>query len=144
MGCGCGDRYVGDGMRTNAAMCLTCPGFRRTVKADWSVSAVCSIDGKPFLPAGLRAGPCPLGRHVDAEGLVTWRGVRWRGTPDPLRRRLRRLGVELKRGPLPGCGCVHRLKAWTEGVAERVRGVWVAAAACVIQTAPGGADGADD
>lgn len=135
--CGCG--VTAETRRTNAAMCVLCPELGMRVRADWSTVAVCTVDGRAFGPRGERREACPRGRHADEQGMVRWLGSRWRGVPYPLRVRLRRRGVELKRGPLPGCGCIDRVKAWTEGVGERVKrawGVW----AVVLQPVPDGLD----
>ena len=74
----------------------------------------------------------------DADGLVTWLGVRWRGVPRPLRRTLIRREAEKacargrcvtrekKRAALAkfdGCGCIDALKtAWE--VLLRKRAKW--------------------
>jgi hypothetical protein len=142
--CGCGGDQNRE--RTNAAMCAACPALGRKMwgpgREHWVTQAVCTVDGRAFDLRGQRAAewPCPKGWHADERGMVRWLGIRWRGVPYPLRVRLRRWGVEFKRGPLPECGCMDRVKAWTEGVGERVRRAWARGVACVVQPAPTWAD----
>jgi len=85
-----------DARRTRSAMCAACPRLR-----NWTV---CSIDNQP---ASGRTH-CPKGRFPDAHGVVRWMRVRWYGVPYPLRVTVAALRAARK--PLPGCGCIVRLK----------------------------------
>lgn len=103
-------RLMGEqAVQTRVAMCLGCRHARGTL---------CGVDGHS-IPMHARGVGCPTGRHPDADGHVTWMGVRWVGVPWIVRvwrwseaRDERWLGV-------PGCGCVVvvkrawlRLKGW--------------------------------
>lgn len=63
---------------------------------------------------------CPKGWHT-RDGKVRWKWFLWWGVPAPRRVVLSVQGVKL-REPLPGCGCLVRLKALTDrwGLSERV------------------------
>ena len=68
----------------------------------------CSLDPKPaIVRVTLRS--CPIGRHPDDQGRVRWWGVTWRGVPAFLRPLLPKPDQAL-------CGCVDRLKGWTERI----------------------------
>lgn len=95
-------------LQTVVGMCASC----RYVPDDMGVSKPCPKAHRllPLSESVRRSWiTCELGRWPDAEGVVTWRGRRWFGVPDPLRWRVMfRLGRE---GALPGCGCDVENKA---------------------------------
>lgn len=55
---------------------------------------------------------CPKGWHTTGQQ-IRWWGLHWWGVPAPRRVVLSVAGVKL-REPLPGCGCLVRLKALTD------------------------------
>lgn len=149
---GCGGCNVIDRDTTAVFMCLSCEHAR----ASRFVS--CSIRGRPLVsqvcggvlksdapmarPAARTPGACSreqsdCPRGPDSRGLVRWFWMRWRGVPAPLRWVLsdpdlcgllghdRPAAIE----DFPGCGCIDRLKIWTEGLARwlgwDVRDHWV-------------------
>lgn len=95
-------------------MCYTC-GYRPTCP----IYAACTVDGKPATFNRKPGWECPIGRWPDAGGLVRWMGLRWMGTPKPVR-----VWVGLLKawsayrqvqspGYFPACGCIYPLKrAW--------------------------------
>lgn len=106
-------------------VCAACPHGRGLVK--------CTLSGSPIVEqvcGGVlkaKAGfACPIGKGPDEGGLVRFWRVRWRGVPFPLKLRLRfgwrRLGAPApaRWRDMPGCGCIHVLKAAWENVPDLV------------------------
>jgi hypothetical protein len=94
-----------DEQRARAVMCHTCAHALRDMAHPVAIGAVeCRISGKPISwHIGTPAPSCPRSRHG---AIIRWFGIRWFGVPKPLRWFVRaRLS-----GPIPGCGCIYRLK----------------------------------
>jgi len=94
-----GGFHIADDAMTAAAMCSACP------KAGL---VMCLVDGKALINHA-RTVTCPIGRHPK-NGVVTWLGINWYGTPLPIRFLLKWRGKITQRRLLPGCGCIKRLK----------------------------------
>lgn len=108
-----------DVRRARAAMCSVCPEAVRD--GPWFTREgsplACGLSGKPIKLHVESCRPsCPAGHHPGASGMVHWVGLDWFGVPYPVRLWLRRKLT----APLPGCGCIARLKiAW-----ERLKARW--------------------
>ena len=96
--------------RTDAAS----RGLRTATDQEIGASMRARVSRRGAKTAG-RGGGCGCGgrKRVDASAvpLVRWLGIDWIGEPWPLRLRLR---WPVHARPSRGCGCVERLKRWTE------------------------------
>lgn len=116
MTCGCGQkkrakvtgkRVVLPVLSTRAAMCSVCPDL----DGEW-----CGVVRRRAVEV-VGADACPRGRFPDKAGKVRWMGVRWRGVPWPIRVWLHATDRITHPESLEECGCIDRLKAWTERLA---------------------------
>lgn len=110
MSCGCKSApQANPHRRTNAAMCAVCPSR----KVDIVGATACAAGPKPVPLTWEGLGACPRGRHTK-NGIVRWWGIHWYGVPAPLRWMIIGRGVVKLNGPLPGCGCLVRLRSITD------------------------------
>ena len=108
-------------MLANALMCATCR-YRPPEASD-----ACGLDGQSVTLYVLGVKACPLGRHLDADGHVSWQDLPWEGPPIfhrwLVKRRWfrRRIGCGSKAVKMPGCGCYVPLKRWwVDSVPRRI------------------------
>ena len=70
---------------------------------------LCGVSMHP-LASHISGRACPLGKHPDANGWVTWCGIRWIGLPMPVRLWWSLLNWNRLYIDTPGCGCALWLK----------------------------------
>lgn len=118
MGCCDGTDVKGWTPEDLAAGCWACPHSRPK-------RGFCRLSGASMTEITLGGAACPAARLPLAQRpSFVWVGLEWRGVPKPVRWLLGELGASVI---FTDCGCIDRLKRWSERVERWPLAFW----ACV-------------
>ena len=100
-----------------AAGCWACPHSRPR-------RGFCRLSGASMTEITVGGAVCPAGRLPGhGRGSFLWLGFGWRGVPKPVRWLLVELGAS---AIFTDCGCIDRLKGWSEQAAGWPVAFWSA------------------